>query len=134
MVKAFQDPKRVDMMTALLNKTDRESLFDFTKALAITQTKSAAGLSMLMQLTQGSFAIGVLTGKEGAAKKAASLFIPTNIMAHMMTKPTIVKLMTSATKTPEWAKQAPTISLKLMEAYEEAKAEVGGTQKPTEAA
>jgi len=120
-------------MNALLGAKERENLFKFAKAVAITQTKSAAGLSMLMQLSQGGIIMNVATGKEGMVRKGAAILMAPGIMAKLMTNPTMVKLMTSAANTPAWAKQSPVISTKILEAYEEAKAESEGKDTPTEA-
>ena len=48
-----------------------------------------------------------------AVGRALSFFIPAERLAVMMTKEPWLKLLTSAAKTPIWAKQAPSILLKL---------------------
>jgi len=134
LLKRLQNPKQVNTMNAMLGKEHREAIFEFAKAAGITQQKSVAGLSMLIQLTQAGAIIGTVTGKAGAAKVAATILIPTTILGKMMTNKYTVKLMTSAANTPVVAKQAPTLITKLMVAYENAKAEAEGKEKPIEKA
>jgi hypothetical protein len=76
---------------------------------------------MVMQLTQAGVVMQAASGREGAMRRAAGFLLPTRYMAKMMTNPTLVKLMTSAAKTPIWAKQAPVVASKLMIYYKNLK-------------
>jgi hypothetical protein len=132
LLKRLQDPKQMNTMTEMLGKSHREAIFEFAKAAGITQQKSVAGLSMLIQLTQAGAVMGTVAGRPGAAKMAATILIPTTVLAKMMTNPLTVRLMTSASKTPIAAKQIPTLVNKIMIAYENAKAEEEGRKRPIE--
>ena len=124
--KKLQNSKAKNTMETMLNPEHRELIMEYAQASGITQAKNAAGLSMLMQLTQGGALVGSLSGRPGAARMAASVTIPTRVLAKMMTNPKTVKLMIAASKTPMSAKQAPKVITKLMIAYENAKNENEG--------
>ena len=105
----------------------RELIMEFAQAAGVTQAKNVAGLGMLMQLTQGGAILNVASGRPGAVRMAASVVIPTEWLARLMTNKHTVKLMTSAAKTPVEAKLAPAIATKLAIAYENAKKEEEGS-------
>jgi hypothetical protein len=132
LLKRLQNPKQVNTMNEVFAPEHRQLIFDFARAAEITQGKNVAGLSMLMQLTQGGATVGALTGRPGAAQMAATILLPTTILAKLMTNPLTVRLMTSAAKTPLAAKEAPKIATKLMIAIENAKAEEEGRDKPVD--
>jgi len=135
MLDALQDAKKNRTFKAMITSSkQREDIINMVKAAAITQQKSVAGLSMLMQLSQGGVIVNMVSGAEGAAKKAATLFFPTSLMAKMMTNPNTIRLLTSAFKTPMSAKQAPIILSKLMIAYENEQAKENKEPKPIEKA
>lgn len=121
LTRFFGEDKKRTTMNALLSPREQTALFDFGKALAVTQTANPASLGMVMQLTQAGVVLNAAKGKEGAVRQLAGFLLPTTYAAKMMTNPTIVKLMTSAAKTPIWAKQAPVISTKLLMHYKNLK-------------
>ena len=109
-----EDPK-LTTMNALFSPREQQALLDFGTALARTQAPNEAGLGMVMQLTQAGVAVQVVTNPGAETlRRAAAFFLPTEMMARVMTNPKWVKLLTSAAETPIWAKQAPAISTKLM--------------------
>jgi hypothetical protein len=121
LARFFGEDKKKTTMNALLSPREQSALFDFGKALAATQTANPASLGMVMQLTQAGVVLNAAKGAEGAVRQLAGFLLPTTYAAKMMTNPTMVKLMTSAAKTPIWAKQAPVIASKLMVYYKNLK-------------
>lgn len=126
----FQQPKKVETMDVMLSPSHRKALFEFAEAASLTQAKSRAGLGMLVQLAQGGTFIQAVTGKPGAIKQAAGLFLGMETMAKIMTSRAGVKILTSGLTTPVAAKQAPIITTKLLAAIKAAEGEAEEGERP----
>ena len=108
-----EDPKRATM-NKLFSPREQELLFEFQKALQRTQAPSEAGVSILAPMFQAQAAGGAIANPGlQAVGRAAAFFLPAEMLAKWMTREPALKLLTSAAKTPIWAKQAPSILLKL---------------------
>ena len=125
----FTDKRKRTTMDALLTEGEKQNLLDFGNALALTQSPNQAGAGMLMQLTQGGVIIQAATNPNtGTLRKAASILLPSKYVAYAMTKPSLVKLFTSAAETSVYKKQAAIVSSKIYINYLNWKREQEGKQ------
>lgn len=99
LLKEFTDPKRSRTLDAVFNKEQKEAILEFAKVAERVQRRSEGGLGMVMQLVQGGAIAGAATGKIEAGE-AASVFIPTWVMAKMMTNPKWAKRLATSLETP----------------------------------
>ena len=109
----FGDDPRRATMDMLFSPREKEALHKFSQAVETVQEINPAGMSMVMQITQGGAAMQMAAGEPGALRRAGMLFLPTKYIAKAMTNPVWIDLMTSAAKTPRWAAEAPLIASKL---------------------
>lgn len=124
LVKYFTDPKLSRTTSAVFSREQRNAIFDFIKTAERVQAKPQGGLGMVMQLAQGGAVAGLATGHVDPVS-ATSLFIPTAVLAKLMTHPRTSKMLAQAINTKQGAPIAAPLLAKLAGAVYQAETSQG---------
>lgn len=110
LLQEFTDPAKQRTLKSFFTKDQRDALFTFAQTAERVQRKPEGGLSMVAKLGQGGVILGMVGGAVDAGK-AAVTFIPSYVMAHMLTQPKTAKILAASLETPtKNAKAIPLIS------------------------
>lgn len=122
LAKAFVNPKSRRTLQAAFTKEQRDKIIEFAQIGEKLQKAPEGGLGLVMNIAQAGTVVAAaqapFTGYQvfDPRTAAAVLFGP-RVLAHMLTKPTIVDVMIAATKTPANSLEGGKIAAKLVAEY-----------------